>query len=177
MNILGGTVLLRAIELWDKDILKRLINDKETEYLIGGWSSPVSDINQIDWIKSIGVNPHIIRCMIDNLEEHTLGTVILSDIDYKNGIAEIHIKLLKEYQSKGYGADAVNTLVNYAFHELRLQCVYAYINEYNIGSQKLFEKLGFKLEGKLRRRMYKNGSYHDKYIYSALKEEFYGNRQ
>ena len=31
MNIIGNKVILRAIEEWDNEILKQLVNDPETE--------------------------------------------------------------------------------------------------------------------------------------------------
>nr|WP_308742849.1 GNAT family protein [uncultured Anaerocolumna sp.] len=178
MFLSGEKVILRAIELSDKDILRNMINDGEMEYLLGGWSFPVSDMKQEEWIKSIDSEPYVLRCMIDDKQEHsTAGTVILSDIDYINGTAEIHIKLLKSFRGKGFGTDTIKTMVRYAFSELRLQCIYAHINDYNIGSHKLFEKSGFIKEGVLRSRIYKNGTYHNLFVYSILKEESYGNRE
>ena len=45
-----------------------------------------------------------------------IGTIILSNIDMKNGTAEVHVKLaVANNRGKGYGTDAVNTIVKYAF--------------------------------------------------------------
>lgn len=171
MNIYGERVLLRAIELSDKDILLDIINDSETEFSLGGWSFPVSSLNQEEWIKALKPNDKILRCMIVDRElSKPLGTVILSDIDYKNGNGEIHIKLARDVRGKGYGIDTVRTLVNYAFNELRLNCIYAHVNVYNNLSQKLFEKCGFIQEGVLRSRIFKKGSYHNVKVMSIIKE-------
>lgn len=171
MNIIGEKVLLRAIEIIDKEVLLDIINDSETEYSLGGWSFPISSLNQEEWIKSQKPNTQVLRCMVDDKKDNkTLGTVILSDIDYKNGNAEIHIKLIGDVRGKGYGTDTVNTLVKYAFNELRLNCVYAHVNAYNISSQKLFEKCSFVKEGVLRNRLFKKGEYHDVIILSIINE-------
>ncbi|MFC4557939.1 GNAT family N-acetyltransferase [Virgibacillus kekensis] len=171
MNIIGEKVLLRAIEMSDKDILLGIINDSETEYSLGGWSFPVSSINQEDWIRAQKLNEKVLRCMVsDKKDNKTLGTAILSNIDYKNGNAEIHIKLISDARGKGYGADTINTLIKYTFDELRLNCVYAHVNAYNIASQKLFERCGFVKEGVLRNRIYKKGEYHDVIAFSIIKE-------
>lgn len=152
-------------------MLLNIINDNETEFLLGGWSFPISDLNQEEWIKAITPNNNILRCIIvDKQDKTTAGTIILSDIDYKNGTAEIHIKLGKEIRGKGYGTDAIKTVVKYAFDELRLHCVYAYVNDFNTVSQKLFEKCEFQKEGLLRSRIFKNGSHRDVFIYSILNE-------
>lgn len=171
MNIAGEKILLRAIELSDKEVLLNIINDSDTEHSLGGWSFPVSGLNQEEWIKSLKPNINVLRCMIIDRElSNPVGTVILSDIDYKNGNGEIHIKLARDARGKGYGTDTVRTLVNYAFNELRLNCVYAHVNVYNTPSQKLFEKCGFIQEGILRSRIFKKGYYNDVIVLSIVKE-------
>jgi RimJ/RimL family protein N-acetyltransferase len=171
MNIIGEKVLLRAIELSDKEVLLDIINDSNTEHSLGGWSFPVSSLNQEEWIKSQKPSENILRCMVsDKRDNKTLGTAIMSALDYKNGNAEIHIKLISNARGKGYGADAINTLIQYAFNELRLNCVYAHVNAYNVASQKLFERCGFVKEGVLRNRIYKKGEFHDVIVFSIVKE-------
>lgn len=169
MNIIGEKVKLRAIELSDKEVLLDIINDGETEHLLGGWSFPVSELAQEEWIRNLKPNIHILRCMaIDKEENRVIGTVILSDIDYKNGTAEIHIKLSTNSQGKGYGTEMIKVILKYVFEELRLHCIYAHINEYNVASQKVFERCGFEKEGVMRDRIFKSGNYHSVFSYSIL---------
>jgi len=169
VNIIGEKVKLRAIELSDREVLLDIINDGQIEHLLGGWSFPVSELAQEEWIKAIKPNIHILRCMaIDKEENKVIGTVIVSDIDYKNGTAEIHIKLGASYHRKGYGTDIVKAIVKYAFEELRLHCICAHINEYNVASQKVFERCGFEKEGVMRDRIFKSDNYHSVFSYSIL---------
>lgn len=174
MNIEGNKTVLRAITVNDAEMLMQLINDPETEKMLGGNSFPVSLEGQEKWIASqIGRND-VLRCIVaekDNADVG-LGTVILSDIDQKNGIAQVHIKLTKDNgRGRGIGTDALETIVRYAFEELRLNCVYADVLEYNKLSQKLFEKVGFKKDGVLRSRIFKLGKYIDVISYSILKSD------
>lgn len=172
MNIYGKEIVLRAITLNDAPLLLEIINDPETERMLGGSSFPVSLEGQNKWIHDQMGRKDILRCIVaaKDDEENALGTVILSDIDYQNGIAQVHIKLGKgKVRGKGYGTDAINTIVKYAFDEMRLNCIYADVLEYNIPSQKLFEKCGFKRDGILRARVYKTGRYVDTISFSRLK--------
>ena len=101
-----------------------------------------------------------------------LGTIILSDIDYKNGTAQVHIKpAKKDDRGKGYGADSLDALIEYAFKEMRLHCLYATVLSYNDASKRLFEKCGFNKEGMLRDRIYKKGEYVSVISYSLLRRE------
>lgn len=174
MNINGKKVLLRAIEKGDKNLLYTLVNDPDTERMIGGSSFPVSDYEQENWMNSQIGRTDILRCVIALKEkpEQGLGTVILSDIDMKDAVAQAHIKMADHTgRRKGYGTDALSAMVHYAFSELRLNCIYAEILSYNILSQKLFEKCGFQKEGVLRERVFKGGKFENVIVYSLLKTD------
>ncbi len=173
MNIYGNIVILRAIDTDDNQMLLSLINDPNTEVNLGGASFPISSSSQMKWFENYENGDKILRLAIaeKDVPTHGMGTVILSDIDRKNGTAQIHIKLAEECRGKGYGKDAVNALVKYAFKEQRLNCIYAEILSYNIPSQKLFEKCGFVRDGVLRSRVYKSGNYVDVYSYSILSSD------
>ena len=116
----------------------------------------------------------ILRCTIvlrDNIDEG-LGTIILSDVDNKNGVACVHIKMDKEKgRGKGYGTDALKAIIRYTFNEMRLNCICANVLEQNVLSQRLFEKCGFVKEGILRSRVYKNGHFINMISYSILKND------
>lgn len=173
MNIQGKNVVLRAISMKDANLLMELINDAETEKMLGGSSFPVSLEGQEKWISAQTGRIDVLRCIVALKEnEEGIGTVILSDIDTKNGVAQVHIKMDKQRgRGKGFGSDALNTIVNYAFGEMRLNCIYADVLEYNTVSQKLFEKCGFHRDGVLRSRVFKGGRYINVVSYSRLKED------
>lgn len=170
MNIYGDKILLRAIEPDDNQMLLELINDPETEAMIGGFSWPTSLDGQMKWYSRLENSQSILRCIIAYREDNKpLGTLILNEIDQKNGTAHIHIKMSKDGgRGKGYGTDALNCMVSYAFLELRLNCIFANIISYNDASVHLFEKCGFKRDGVLRQRVFKQGKYHDIFSYSRL---------
>ena len=172
MNIYGDKVVLRAIEERDKEMFLNLINDPETERMLGGSSFPVSSIEQEQWIKNQSCNKNNLRCVVTEKgkEDYGLGTIILTDIDYKNGTAQVHIKMVNgEGRGKGFGTDALKAITEYAFSELRLNCIYSEVLSYNHISQKLFAKCGFHRDGILRARVYKENNYIDVISYSLLK--------
>lgn len=175
MVVKGKKVLLRAIELQDADVLQQMINDEEIERMMWGYSFPVARHQQIKWIENLSGEKSVFRAIID-VDSKAIGTIILTDIDMRNGTAEIHIKLADSAErGKGYGADAVSALLSYSFDELRLNCIYCKVKEDNIASQKMFEKCGFVKDGCLRSRVYRNGRYYDFYEYSVLKDEYFRN--
>ena len=172
MNIVGERVILRAIEVSDTEFLLNLINDAKIEHFVGGYSFPVSGKQQEEWVKSLKCDHHTLRCVIEDKEskDTRIGTGILSNIDYRSGNAEIHIKLCENFRGKGYGVDNIKSLVKYAFKELRIHCIYCYILEYNLASQRTFEKAEFVKETIIRERIFKHGEYHNLLSYSIINE-------
>ena len=170
MIIHGDKVVLRAVEESDNAMLLSLINDPDTEMMLGGSSWPVSEAEQLKWFEHQERSRDVLRCIVALQEDgKAIGTIILSDIDQKNATGHIHIKMSKDSgRGKGYGTDAVNTMVQYAFEELRLNCIYANILSYNEASIKLFERCGFKKDGVSRQRVYKKGKFIDMLAYSKI---------
>jgi RimJ/RimL family protein N-acetyltransferase len=173
VNLFGQNMVLRAIEPRDNEMLLNIINDKETEYLLGGWSFPISQKNQEDWTNNLESDMNNLRCVID-VQGNAVGVVMLTDIDYKNGHAEVHIKLAvdDDLRGKGYGTEALLTITKYGFDELRLNCIHARVSSHNEASRKLFKKCGFMEEGVLKERLFKRGEYIDVISFSKIQ----GNR-
>ena len=173
MNIIGEKIILRAMEEKDTELLLSIINDPEIEYLLGGWSFPVSSQNQIDWFNSLKYTTSEMRCVIEIKElAKAIGVVMLTEIDYKNGNAEIHIKLVNtECRRKGFASEVIRCMVQYAFEELRLHAIYARVSEHNVASKSLFEKCGFVIEGLLKERLYKRGKYINVLSYSIINND------
>lgn len=64
---------------------------------------------------------------------------------------------------------AIKKVVNIGFNKLKLIRIYAYVFTFNKKSQKLLEKTGFKLEGKLRKNSIKNNKSIDDLLYAKVK--------
>lgn len=176
VNIKYEDIILRAIEESDLELLKNMMNDPEIENMTAGFSFPVSSFQQKKWYEGLNNKANEIRLIIDTEANGAIGVVMLTNIDWKNRIAQFHSKITSEdsIRGKGYGTKATKALIKYAFEQLNMNCIYSRIIEYNIASQRVKEKCGFVKEGVLRERIYKNGKYHNMIIWSILKEEFNG---
>jgi RimJ/RimL family protein N-acetyltransferase len=63
-------------------------------------------------------------------------------------------------------------VLRYFFEELRYQKVTVHTQGNNTPSIRLHERLGFRLEGCLRRMAYTQGQFHDELVYGLTIEEF-----
>ncbi len=102
-----------------------------------------------------------------------IGNITLHQIDWKDRHGEIGIIMGdKKSGGKGYATEAIKLIVKHAFKNLNLHKLYAGVIEGNEASERVFEKIGFKLEGKLRKHFYLNGKYLDCYRMGFLKSEY-----
>lgn len=96
----------------------------------------------------------------------------LTNIDTSNGLAEFYIMVNPTSQGKGYGLKTTQFTLNYAFVNYNIHKVYLYTNSFNERANNLYLKLGFKLEGTLRKHKFKNGEFIDRCVYGLLKEDW-----
>ena len=169
MILTDSIVLLRAIEEEDAPMLQEMINDPEMERMVVGYSYPVSLSDQKKWIASLS-SDNVIRYAIE-ADNKFVGVTSLTNLDMKNRTANMNVKLMNTARGKGYAIRTQELLISYCFDELNLNCLTANILDYNASSQRLFEKLGFKQEGRLRQRVYKKGEYHDLLVYSLTRDD------
>jgi len=64
---------------------------------------------------------------------------------------------------------AINEICKIAFGKYDIVRIYADVFSTNIGSCKVLEKCGFKLEGKLKKSVFKNNQLLDSYLYAMVK--------
>ncbi len=170
----GKKVRIRAIEKTDIDEIMKWINDREVmDNLIMRY--PVSRYKEEKWIEKTldDSNPRIKTFALETKDGVYLGGISLHGIDWENRNAEAGIVIgKKEYWNKGYGTDAMMTLLEFAFNRMNLHRVYLKVYDFNLRGIKSYEKCGFKREGVLRHDLYVNGEYHDSIIMGILKDEF-----
>jgi RimJ/RimL family protein N-acetyltransferase len=179
MNILGKKVYLRAMEPEDMEAFRSMINDPDTEYMLGGWSYPVSTRQQMDWYENAIKGRNDLRWAVADIENNQLlGMVNLVDIDWKNGTAMHGIRLLQgeQYRGHGYGTDAVETLMRYAFEELRLNRLETTILEYNDISKALYRKCGWVKEGVKRESVFRKGQFYNQQLWGIISSDYYKDR-
>lgn len=85
--------------------------------------------------------------------------------------AEIGYWLARPYWGRGIMTDAVGAYVRHAFGELDLLRLTAHVLAFNVGSARVLEKNGFRLEGRLRKHFRKGEALHDALYFGLLRED------
>jgi ribosomal-protein-alanine N-acetyltransferase len=91
-----------------------------------------------------------------------------SDIQRRN--AELGYWLAEPFWGKGIMTQAVPLMIDFAFKTYDITRIYARPFGTNVGSQRVLEKTGFKLEARFERSLFKNGEYLDELVYAIRKK-------
>jgi RimJ/RimL family protein N-acetyltransferase len=102
-----------------------------------------------------------------------IGFISLFGIDWNHGNTWVGIGLgERKYWGKGYGTDAMRTVLRYAFTELNLHRVTLGVFEYNPRAIRSYEKAGFVHEGRVRKVLSRNGKRWDAFEMGILRDEW-----
>ena len=170
----GKKVRIRALEKTDIDEIMKWVNDPEVkDNLLMRY--PVSRDQEERWIeKALDTSNERNKVFaIETKDGVYLGGIGLHRINWENRNAEVGIVIgKKEHWNKGYGTDAMMTILDFAFNRMNLHRVHLRVFDFNTRGIKSYEKCGFKKEGVLRHDLYAHGKYHHSILMGILKDEF-----
>jgi RimJ/RimL family protein N-acetyltransferase len=172
MTIPGKRIRLRAIERGDIPTFVRWFNDAEVRHYLD-MLMPMSQAEEERWFEAHLDKRDSPIFGIETLDGLLIGNVGLSDIDWQNRHAVLGIVIgEREYWDKGYGSEAITTLLRFVFEEMNLHRVSLRVFDYNLRAVRCYEKCGFKREGRLRQARFHDGKYHDELVMGILRDEF-----
>lgn len=149
------------------------LNDQETTLFMGSGRFPISVETLRDYIDKYNNNKDgmLLGIFLKKPLKH-IGNITLHQIDWINRHAEIGIFVGdKEVRGKGYATQSIKLVAEHAFFKLNLRKLYTGMIKGNAVAKKVFEKVGFKVEGTFKEHFYLNGDYLDCYRLGLLKGE------
>ena len=118
-------------------------------------------------------DPTVIIFVICRKEDDVpIGMTAFFRIDWVGKMAIFYVGIAdKKNWSKGYGSEATNLMVSYAFETINLNRIQLHVAIENEGAVKVYKKSGFIIEGTLRQAMYHAGKYSDFYVMGLLRSD------
>jgi [ribosomal protein S5]-alanine N-acetyltransferase len=115
----------------------------------------------------------LIFAIVDAATDQHIGNVTLNRINWIHRTADTGLLIGRaEYRGKGYAHEAWGLVASYAFERLGLRKLIAGVVDGNAASQRTLEKLGFRVEGRLRAEYWVEGQVRDALRLGLLREEF-----
>jgi len=172
----GNKVFFRLVE--EKDLAKRVewINDPDVQRYLH-FDYPTSFARTKKWFDKIVFDKTRVDFSIfEKQSNEYIGFCGFINIDVPVLKAEFYAVIGdKNYWKRGYGTEVYILLTNYGFLELGLSRIYAYLNTENNASLKTFKKIGWKVEGTLRKDIFAHGKIYDRNVVSILRNEWENN--
>lgn len=134
---------------------------------------PVLMENTVRWFENNQGNDSRVDMAFVNEEGNVVAFGGITGINLALNKGELYVFVSPTAQAKGLGTEATRLLCEYAFAVLGLNKIYLETNDDNYAAQRVYEKVGFVLEGKKRQEYVRNdGTLGARYYYGLLKCEF-----
>ncbi|HWQ04363.1 MAG TPA: GNAT family protein [Longilinea sp.] len=105
--------------------------------------------------------------------DRLIGFVAIHSIEWNNQCGTLSMGIGEaEFRGKGYGSEALNLILNYAFNELNLYRVGLDVIGTNERAIRAYQKAGFREEGCLRASVFRDGQRQDRILMSVLRDEW-----
>jgi len=106
-------------------------------------------------------------------DDRLLGFAAIHSIEWKNGAGTLSIGIGDPQEwDKGYGTDAMRVLLRYAFDELNLHRLGLDVIGTNGRAIRVYEKVGFRHEGRRREAVLRDGRRADLVLMGILRQEW-----
>jgi len=170
----GELVRLAPIDLEkDSKVMEQWFSNSEFMRLMDSEIAiPRSSKQILEWYEKSYPNQYefIIRLKKSN---EAIGFIGLGGLDWTSRDAWMGIGLgLQKNWGKGYGTEALRLLLIYGFNQLNLNRISLSIFSNNPRAIASYKKAGFKIEGKRREVVYRDGQRHDEIFMRIFREEW-----
>jgi ribosomal-protein-alanine N-acetyltransferase len=178
--VITPTHLIRPHLLTDLPSLTTSLNDHSTTRWMSRVPFPYTLESARQFYESLQARPGIRTAfvIIDRTTGEAVGgiEVTLSDV-YKRTV-ELGYWLARPSWGQGIITTLVLPFLQWAFRTLPLvNRVEAVVHGGNVGSMRVLEKVGFREEGVLKGKVWKEGEVRDLHVWGLLKEEFEGEQR
>jgi len=168
----GKNLNLRAIEPEDLNFLHTIENN-EIFWEVSHTQAPFSRYVLKQYLENAHLDIYEtkqLRLIIEDIfDKKQVGMIDLFDFNPQHQRAGIGILIHPYYQNRGFAAEALSLLINYAFSYLNLHQLYANITPDNIKSISLFEKHNFTKIGIKKDWLLSKGKYKDEILFQLIK--------
>ncbi|MBL7936219.1 MAG: GNAT family N-acetyltransferase [Bacteroidia bacterium] len=173
VNLKAGKIYLRPIEL--KDVNSNYLSWLHDREVMQGIATSGYTLENLKVYVEERLNKQDVAffaiCSKDT-NEH-IGNIKIDFHDKQANVSELGLLIgNKNYWGKGVGYEACRLAMDYGFNTMGIRKLYLAVYENNLNAKKLYEKLGFKLEGTLRKHVMADGHLYHKYLMGIFKEEF-----
>lgn len=172
IKFLNGQYLIREFQINDIDALVKYANNYEIfRWVKDNFPYPYTKKDAEEWIAFSKNSNDGLNYAIANSIEAIGGIGVRFKEDVYRFSWEIGYWLGEPFWGKGIMTEAVKVFSKYIFNRYNIRSLIANVYEGNTASMKVLKKAGYKLDGVIRKAVFKEKVFRDLYVYSLLREE------
>jgi RimJ/RimL family protein N-acetyltransferase len=173
-EIVGRRVILRRHRPENLAVVARWYRDPEVARLTRYQTRPMPRDEVERFFQTRLLGPDSVGYAIHvRLTDRLIGLTTFSSLDPDNGSVLFHITLgERDVWGQGYGTEAASLMLAHAFERLELHRVGLSVFSFNDRAIRSYEKAGFRIEGRLRDAIVRDGRYWDEIQMGALRPEW-----
>ncbi|WP_458119077.1 GNAT family N-acetyltransferase [Paenibacillus sp. Z6-24] len=178
---MGSSIQIRPLQLAHAEALLQMrIANRESMSVYDPvrpecyWTLEVQQQIIIDGQQSMEAGSGYIFGIFEQESDTLVGRIELSGIargPFQNGYVGYFVD--QHYHGRGYGTEALRQCTAFGFEEGQLHRIQAGVLPWNIPSQRVLEKVGFRKEGLAERYLHINGKWEDHLLYAMTVEEWH----
>lgn len=164
------SLILRPLEREDLRFVHELDNN---ETVMHYWfEEPYEAFVELADLYDRHIHDQSERRFIAEVGGERVGLVELVEINHIHRRAEFQIIIAPTHQGKGYATLATQLAMDYAFTVLNLYKLYLIVDCDNERATRVYQKLGFSEEGRLRHEFFVGGEYRDVLRMAAFQPDY-----
>jgi diamine N-acetyltransferase len=174
VNIEGELVSLGPLRRDLIPLYWRWINDFGTTRTLSIQNRPMTLEEETAWFeRTVSANGDFAFTIYERSSTRPIGNCDLCKVDFRNRKGEVGMMIGEpEARGKGYGTEAMQLLLDFAFTALGLNSVMLLYYEFNHAARRCYEKAGFREAGRRRQSLWSGGRFWDEVFMDVLASEF-----
>jgi RimJ/RimL family protein N-acetyltransferase len=172
--IRGRRIYLVAVSMEFLDHYRKWINDPHVTDMLGQIRFPMSELKEREWVQAqIDGDGSQRNFTILTKKGVPIGNIGFSRLNWHSRVGVLGIMIgEKSLWDKGYGAEAINLLLEFGFRTLGLHRVVLYVDSVNERAIACYKKCGFVVEGAQRKHEFYRGGYIEDLFMGILREDW-----
>lgn len=173
-RIVGRNVVLRRHRAEDFGAVARWYRDPELARLTRYQTRPMTTDETERFFRTRLLSADALAYGIcERPDERLVGFTTFSSLDADNGSVLFHITIgERDAWGRGLGSEATALMLEHAFEHLGLHRVALSVFSFNTRAIRSYEKVGFRIEGRLREAILRDGTYWDEIQMAILEDEW-----
>ncbi|OEV04786.1 GNAT family N-acetyltransferase [Streptomyces oceani] len=169
----GELVTLRPLEPSDAEAMWRWHQDPEVmRWMDDGYAQSLAEVQRSLAERPRNTYSEVLYGVRARADGQFIGLVRLRDCEPETGCAELDLYLgEKDYWGQGYATDTMRTMCRYGFDKMRLHKISLTVVTENHAAYRVYRKVGFVEEGRLRQVFRRDGEWYDEYTMGLLAGE------